>query len=333
MDTRVATSKNDRLERSDLLIEWGAVTHVGKVRAVNEDSFLATPGMWVVADGMGGHSAGRAASEIMINAAAECADGEPLTLADVPSVLERANQVVRQRALAEGYETMGTTVCGVALVDNGGEDALLVFNVGDSRCYEVVADGDLVQLTTDHSYVQELVERGKIAPEEARSHPNRNVVSRAIGIEDTVAADFIVLPRRSASRLLLCSDGVSGELTDEQIAEILVNADTPADASELLLKEVMSGQARDNATAVVLDISWTMSDPTPDGNGVGDQTTIPKAKRPSPGAPQSDGPGEASAVIIDEVPGFIAPEADTRTTEQLVDRVPGVVPTEEDEAE
>ncbi len=332
METRVAMSENDSLERSDLRIVWSGVSHVGKVRAVNEDSFLACPGMWVVADGMGGHSAGRTASEIMIGKVVDRAGGLPLTLTDVPSMLDQANEEVRQRALADGYDTMGTTVCGVTLVDNGGEDALLVFNVGDSRCYGVEDGGEMEQLTTDHSHVQELVERGEITPQEARSHPSRNVVSRAIGIENSVAADFLLLPRSATSRLLVCSDGVSGELTDETISGILTRADTPADATAALLKEVLSCPAMDNATAVVLDVFWNMSEVPPDDNRGSSETTIPRTKKPSLGGSASDDGGKESAPVIAQIPGFIAAEPDVTASGPLVDRVPVADDSDEGEA-
>lgn len=329
MGTRVRTNEDERLERADLRIVWSALSHVGKVRDVNEDSFLATAGMWVVADGMGGHSAGRAASEIVIDTCMERTGGEPLSLEDVPSMLDSANQKVRKRSLADGHETMGATVCGVALVDNGGEDALLAFNVGDSRCYALDPVGSLTQLTTDHSYVQELVDRGEIRPEDARTHPNKNVVSRAIGIEESVSADFLLLPKDPACRLLLCSDGVSGELGDDAIAVILREASTPAEASVNLLAEVLSGPARDNATVVVLDVVWTGVDSISASKTDDGETTIPRSGH----QPDDDGAGTESDIpqlsVIDQVPGFVAPDAVSRSIGPLVDRVPGHLALEE----
>ena len=147
------------------------------------------------------------------------------------------NASVHEAGRAVGAEAMGSTLVGVALVDNGGEPSAVVFNVGDSRCYRLV-DDDFDLLTTDHSHVQELVAAGKLPAHDAASHPLRNVVTRAIGPESSVVADFIVLPDR-ACRLLLCSDGVSGEL-DEEVVHRIVASGNPPDATALeLIEEVL----------------------------------------------------------------------------------------------
>jgi len=291
-----------QLERFGLKLHWAAETHVGKVRDVNEDSFVAEPGMWIVADGMGGHAGGRVASEIVADVCRRRADGEPMRIESVPAMLDEANAEVRQRASDDGHGVMGSTICGVVLVDNGGEDALLLLNVGDSRCYQLHEDGSIVQLTTDHSYVQELVSRGEISQQEARNHPRRNVVSRAVGIEDSVAADFTVLSRTLSSRLLICSDGVSGELDDESIAATLAGADAPRSAAARLMEQVMLGSARDNATAVVLDVAWAVPEaPQSTHRGIED-TTLPGATE---GGGEVAGPSTSSRnVLIDAVPGL-----------------------------
>ena len=323
MNTPAITETGGRLERPGLQLIWGAGTYVGKVRSVNEDGYIATPGIWAVADGMGGHAAGRVASEIVVDACITSVDEAPMSLETIPVLLEDANRRVRERARTDGHEMMGTTVCGIALVDNGGDDGLLVFNVGDSRCYQLPAGQDLVQLTTDHSYVQELVDLGEITSEEARHHPNRNVVSRAIGIDETVTPDFLLLPEEPKSRLLLCSDGVSGEIEDDDLATILRDARTPTDAATRLLDEVAVGPARDNATVIVLDITWGREETDPGGDTGSDPTTIPRAPVRSLEESGETGNGGASHAIIDRIPDFTPAEPAKRTTGSLVDGIPG----------
>ncbi len=255
------------LDRPDLHLAWGAATDVGKVRLINEDSFLASAGLFVVADGMGGHHAGDVASRVTIDVCREAALRTPLDILTISELVSEANTRVRGQSSATDERAMGTTLVGIALVDNGGADALLVFNVGDSRCYEISPRGSIAQITTDHSAVQELIDHGELGVDEARSHPERNVVTRAIGIEDEVFADFLLLPRSEASRFLLCSDGVSNELTDTEILDLLDGEQAPGDAARLLIERVVSGPARDNATAVVVDVRWV---PVEDGQTLSD---------------------------------------------------------------
>lgn len=232
---------------------WGSMTDTGKVRQFNEDSMFAEPGVFVVADGMGGHAAGDVASRLTIEAFSAIVTGGPLELSAIADVVSDANRRVRDHAQLNGLEGMGATVVGALLVDNAGEDSLVVFNVGDARCYALV-DGRLSQLTTDHSLVQEMVDQGELLAELARTHPQRNVVTRAIGIEPVVAADFVIAPHEGSMKLLLCSDGVHGELSDDRIAELLAAPDDPQDIAQSIIDEVLLGRAADNATAVVITV-------------------------------------------------------------------------------
>jgi PPM family protein phosphatase len=243
------------LEREGLVLTWGASTDTGKVRKINEDSFLAEPGLFVVADGMGGHQAGDVASRLTVEACQAAAGQVPLLLDQVVALVTESNRRVREHADENGTDGMGTTLVGLVVIDNAGSDSLLSFNVGDSRCYMSSIDG-LAQITRDHSVVQEMVTAGEITEEEALHHRERNVVTRAIGVEAYVAADFVVIPRVSPARILLCSDGVSGELTEAQIAEILASNDPPGEVAETVVRNVLLGRAADNATAVVIDIEW-----------------------------------------------------------------------------
>jgi PPM family protein phosphatase len=308
-----------------LTFAWKAATDVGKLRSVNEDSYLAAPGMWVIADGMGGHSAGKLASETSIRVFADRAADVPLGLDQVPELLDTANREIRKIREDEGYDVVGTTLCGVVLVDNGGEESLLLFNVGDSRCYETVDGSGMVQRTVDHSYVQELVDRGEITAEDARLHPNRNVVSRAIGLEDSVAADYWILPRHPQSRLLLCSDGLTGEVEDRVIESVLETAESPIEAADTLMGEIAGTPARDNATLIVLDIAWT-DEPAPlDDPGDPPEITV---ERPKPEAAQAETDSSSDVSpeddgIIDAVPGRRTVDSvKSPSNGPLVDRVP-----------
>ena len=243
------------LIRNDFELRWGAATSTGKVRRLNEDAMLAQPGVFVVADGMGGHAAGDVASRLTIDAFADIVTGDALDIEVIALVVEDANARVRTHARENGQEGMGATVVGVLLVDNAGEDSLVVFNVGDARCYQL-RNNRLSQLTTDHSLVQEMVDRGELLASQARSHPQRNVVTRAIGVESSVSADFVVAVTDTSFRLLLCSDGVHGELSDDRLADLLRSTEHPEVVARSLVEAVLEGRAPDNATALVIDVVW-----------------------------------------------------------------------------
>lgn len=238
-------------------LHWSASTTVGKVRQVNEDSFLALDGMFVVADGMGGHAAGDVASALVVDVFQEFTGRIPLPLPELERLVVLANDRVRRHAHEHGLGGMGTTVVGVTLVDNGGEAALAVLNVGDSRCYSWNRADGLVRLTHDHSVVQELIDEGSISSEEAERHPERNVVTRSIGNSDGVVADFHILASGGRHRLLLCSDGVSSQIPEDEIALTMERHDgRPVETVEALIALVMAGRAPDNATAIVVDVGW-----------------------------------------------------------------------------
>ena len=228
----------------------GVATSVGRVRRVNEDSYLAVPPIYAVADGMGGHGSGDVASRLAIEALARCVELRPLFTEAVQHALEEANQVIVSRA--EPPSRMGTTVAGLAGLETAGGDQLMVFNVGDSRVYLLAADR-VVQLTVDHSEVQELVLAGVLTREQARTHPRRNIVTRALGSAPTVHSDHWLLPAVGGDRFLICSDGLTGELPDEVILPLLT-VGSPQQAAESLVAAANDAGGRDNITAVVVDI-------------------------------------------------------------------------------
>ncbi len=241
------------LVRNGLSVRAAAATDTGKVRRLNEDSFLLVPGGFAVADGMGGHNAGDVASRLTIEAVQQWLESGVPDIADVSTVVALANERVRGHSGEAGREGMGSTLVGAFVVRNANEESIVVANVGDSRCY-LVEDGEVTQLTRDHSAVQELVDAGLISSTDALTHPERNVVTRAIGIEEVVAGDFYVVPSVSRCRLLLCSDGVSNEVSSAELQRILVDDIEPERAAAHLLEAVLRGRAADNATAVVVDV-------------------------------------------------------------------------------
>ncbi len=268
---------------------WAARTDVGKVRKVNEDSVLVAAGLFVVADGMGGHTSGDVASQLTVASFVERCSNGMLPIADLAGVIEHANASVMGHAQEHHRDGMGSTLVGAVLADNGGSPAVVVFHVGDSRCY-VSENGSLRQVTRDHSEVQELVDIGEITQDQAATHPHRNVVTRAIGIEPSVFADFAVLGPARRRRLLLCSDGVSGEVPFADIERLLADEGVPVDdVADQLMSMVLAGRAPDNASLVVVDVEqpeWTDDDV---------DVTGPRAR------PQSDdtSPWPAPGLIVD----------------------------------
>jgi PPM family protein phosphatase len=228
----------------------GVATSVGRVRRVNEDSYLAVPPIYAVADGMGGHGSGDVASRLAVEALARCVELRPLFTEAVLHALEEANQVIVGRA--EPPSRMGTTVTGLAGLEAAGGDQLMVFNVGDSRVYRL-ADDRIEQLTVDHSEVQELVTAGVLTRQQARTHPRRNIVTRALGSGPSLQADHWTLPAVGGDRFLICSDGLFGELPDEVILPLLA-VGPPGQSAEALVAAANDAGGRDNITAVVVDI-------------------------------------------------------------------------------
>lgn len=238
----------------------GATTDVGRVRAHNEDSALAEGSVFVVADGMGGHAAGEVASGIVVDTMRELVARDDLTSDDVPRQLLLANERIREAVSAHPEQKgMGTTATGIVLVTAGGSDHWVVFNVGDSRVYRWI-DGTLSQLTVDHSEVQELVDAGVITEAEARVHPARNVVTRSLGTDYAYHADTWVLPPYAGERFVICSDGLTNELTDEQVREILQTNPDPQAAADELVRAALESGGKDNVTVVVVNLDGDVGD-------------------------------------------------------------------------
>ena len=231
---------------------WGAATDVGRVRHINQDSLVARSGLYAVADGMGGHTAGEVAAEIAVEVLEK--QEAIVSTRDLIEAVHTMNAAIMARADAEPeLSGMGTTLCALALVVSGDQERLAIANVGDSRIY-VYAGDELEQLTEDHSLVAQLVRDGTLTASQADRHPQRNVLTRALGIDPDVTVDaWEVLPF-AGDRFVLCSDGLSNELTDDQIAAVLRRLAEPQEAANELVRLANENGGRDNVTVVVVDI-------------------------------------------------------------------------------
>ncbi len=237
-------------------LEWGAATDVGRVRPANQDTYFTSPGLFVVADGMGGHRGGEVASELAANSLRDqLGDGGPdLTTDDLVRAVQRANEAVVGAASQDpDLLGMGTTLCALALVDAAGDERLAIVNVGDSRVY-LLKDGTLQQITDDHSLVATLERQGRLSADEAAVHPQRNILTRALGIDARVMVDsWEVLPV-PGDRYLLCSDGLFNEVDENRLAATLRKLASPAEAARELVRLANEGGGRDNITVVIVDI-------------------------------------------------------------------------------
>ncbi|MFC7876807.1 Stp1/IreP family PP2C-type Ser/Thr phosphatase [Isoptericola sp. NPDC057391] len=237
-----------------LTLRYAARSDVGLVRSNNQDSAYAGPHLLVVADGMGGHAGGDVASRLAIAALApldRTEHGPEEALTDLEHTVERARQdLVRASDADPELVGMGTTV--TALLHTG--TTLVMAHLGDSRAY-LLREGRLTQVTVDHTFVQHLVDTGRISPEEAEHHPQRNVVMRVLGDFDVdLTPDMSVREARAGDRWLLCSDGLSGFVSPEQITEVLTETSAPDEAADLLITLSMTAGSTDNITVVVADV-------------------------------------------------------------------------------
>ncbi len=258
---------------SQVELEHGAATDVGRVRRVNEDAYLAAPPVFVVADGMGGYQGGDIASAVVVEEFRRLADagydprrGAEVVAATLAACQERITAfIAEQRAGgAAGYQA-GTTAVVALLVEDDEGPRWLLANLGDSRIYRW-AGGRLDRVSVDHSLVQELIDAGRITAAQAAVHPHRHVVTRALG-GDFADADYFLLPVTAGERLLLCSDGVTEMLDDARVAAVLADAAGASAAAESLVAAAVEAGGRDNATAVVVDVLGLVpppADPTPE---------------------------------------------------------------------
>lgn len=256
-----------------LAVRVGVATDVGRVRDHNEDGVFARGSMFVVADGMGGHAAGEVASGLTVQALGELAQRTDLAVADIVAQVQEANdRILRSAALDPQQHGMATTVTGVALVVVGGTQHWAVFNLGDSRVYRFIG-GSLAQVTVDHSEVQELVDAGYLTAEQAKVHPLRHTVTRSLGRDLLPAVDTWVFPPCPGERFVVCSDGLTNEVEDLEIAGILAIGADPQLTAQTLVNRAVDRGGRDNVTVVVVELA---DYPAADV----DEDTVPRDSQP-----------------------------------------------------
>lgn len=244
-----SSPRNDTSSVEVVSSYYGSRTEIGNVREHNEDSLTVLPPLFAVADGMGGHEAGEVASEITINTlndlAPQSADAEALARAVVAANLN----VIKAPSQGVGREGMGTTLTAAILE----KERLVIAQVGDSRAY-LLHNGSLQQLTRDHSLMADMIEAGQLTEAEARVHPNRSVITRAIGSDPHMQPDLYELNVETGDRLLLCSDGICGMIEDHEIASIMRQASSAQNCADQLVEAALAAGGFDNATAVVVDV-------------------------------------------------------------------------------
>ena len=241
-------ASHGRLNRR-ILPPYGSCTDIGLVRDHNEDSLVVAPPLFAVADGMGGHEAGEVASEIAATVVAEraplTANGDELARATIA-----ANRAIIQASYdGEGKPGMGTTLTA-AVVDG---TRVVVSQVGDSRAY-LLHEGTLQRITRDHSLMADMIEAGKLTEEEARVHPQRSIITRALGSDPNTLPDIYEMNVSPGDRLLLCSDGLSGMVDDPHLETMLSDISDPQKCAHMLIEAALDNGGSDNVTAIVVDI-------------------------------------------------------------------------------
>lgn len=226
-----------------MTVRFGAATHQGLVRNSNEDSYLTVPPVFLVADGMGGHSRGEVASRAVTEAFAELSHQRWLTSDDLVSTVDRAARLVMD--LPSPGRAPGSTLSGVGMSKQGGAPCWLVFNIGDSRT-QLLRDGQLTQISVDHSAAARVPE--------AKGAVSRHVITRALGAGlAPPTADQWLIPARNGDRMLVCSDGLSNDVSAELITATLLSVADPRQAAQALIQAALNAGGHDNVTAVVID--------------------------------------------------------------------------------
>jgi serine/threonine protein phosphatase PrpC len=274
--------------------DHAARTDTGRARSANEDSYWVHSPLFVLADGMGGAQAGEVASQTAVGVFSDqggLPDGPGTYEERLAALVAQANGRVYSQAQSEDqFAGMGTTLT-VAYV---GEDDLAIAHVGDSRFY-VLRDGELEQLTDDHSLVGELVRRGQISAEEAEDHPQRSIITRALGIEGEVTVDHFSWPVRDGDVFLLCSDGLTGMVSDAGVAEILAGAPSLAVAAQRLVAAANEAGGRDNITVVLFRVEDVIPG---EGAVVNQHTSVGEAVSAAAVAPAATQTGERPAELL-----------------------------------
>ncbi len=296
--------------------DGAAASHVGQIRKINQDRVLLSGSIAAVADGMGGHAGGEKAAALAIG---ELSGIRGTISADrFHKVIEAANKRIYDMSSDPSLRGMGTTI--VAAVVDAEESVLNIVNVGDSRAYRL-RDGALEQLTIDHSLVEDLVREGRLTPEEALTHPQRNIVTRALGINAVIEIDMFVVDAAIGDRFILCSDGLFNEVDDDSIIEILLRATSSDGAANELVDTAVARGGRDNVTVVIVDIL----DPADETSVF--EAVVGEIGQPTPAEEPIDQSGSINTASLADVEG--GPEV--HFAEPITDEVePVLAPHEED---
>ena len=260
------------------VLRSGSASDVGRVRTVNQDLPLERPNLYAVADGMGGHVGGEVAARVAVETLDQAFEREP-TVEGLREAFSEANAAVWHESQSNSdLRGMGTTLTAVALVGGPeGRDVLALANVGDSRAY-VFSGGEMTQVTDDHSLAEERMRHGEMTEEEAAVHPQRHILTRALGVSAQVEADMWELELRTGDRVLLCSDGLTNEVGSDEIADILREVDDPAEAAQQLVDAANGHGGADNITVVVVDVQVGE-----EGDGAVGEGDAARARRPRGG--------------------------------------------------
>lgn len=241
------------------MIQSFSVTDIGRMRNLNQDYVYTTdvqignlPNLFIVADGMGGHNAGDFAARLtistMIETIARLKDVAAEVLLD-KSITAANNEVFRRAGSSEDLDGMGTTVVAATIDDR----KLTIANVGDSRLY-LCREGGLRQITRDHSWVEEMVRRGGLKREDARNHPDKNIITRAVGVEEKVRIDFFEITLQEKDLVLMCTDGLTNMLEDETIYGVIMGAGSLEEKARELVRRANENGGRDNISVILIDL-------------------------------------------------------------------------------
>lgn len=245
------------MERQVGSMQAFSMTDIGRHRKMNQDYVYISkrpvgnlPNLFIVADGMGGHNAGEYASRHTVNTIVSSAAASFLTqpAAILGEAIKAANrELLRQAVLDTSMWGMGTTVVAAVILEN----RLYVANVGDSRLY--IVNNNITQITKDHSYVEEMVRRGQIAKEDARLHPDKNIITRAVGALEEIEIDFFEEELVFGDEILMCSDGLTNMIEDEQIRQIIKTREDVSEQADKLIETANQNGGKDNITVVIVD--------------------------------------------------------------------------------
>ena len=254
-ETSTQTHRVAAPDGGEIVLTWAGVTDTGRRRDNNQDAFLAQYPLFVVADGMGGHAGGEIASQSTIARLQDVVDSGAVGTAAIENALSQAVSDIAAHPETTDEGT-GTTLTGVFFDVSDDEPRWVSLNIGDSRVY-LLRDERLVQVTTDHSVVQELISSGRLSAEEAESHPYSNVITRAVGASELTPPDYLGIEVQDGDRFVICSDGLTKELTDYGIQHFLREESDPAVAADAMLAAALENGGRDNVTLIIVQVERT----------------------------------------------------------------------------